>query len=228
METGKRSPTKAMLSALDNALDADGELRTFWERLTGSGRPAYIEEIATTILHAEAVYEYQVLTWPAHLQSQVYVEACMRLGTPWISAEERSRRAAERAAYAEAVTSSSTPHLWLVVDSSLLERRYGGDEVALKQLSFILDLVDRDRLTFQVIPAGSPRHPGDSGVFKLITTDTGQEVGYVESRLEGQVTSSPQHVAHWRMLFAALQSAALTPEASRDALRKEIQVISSE
>ncbi|WP_026116282.1 helix-turn-helix domain-containing protein [Nocardiopsis valliformis] len=223
LEGGYRSPALPLLPRLDEVLGTGTRLQDLWDDLTGTGRPAWLDEVTNAIQNASAVYEYQVLAFPAHLQTEAYTRALMRYGAPWLAEDEVNVLVAERMTRAEDLAGATTPKLWLVVDESLLSRRYGGAEVTRAQLEYIAELAERERLTLQVVPVDSPKHPGNSGAFSVIVTQDSPDSVYVENAREGQSVTEADEVAHRRMLFAALQAVALTPDSSLERVREEIK-----
>ncbi|WP_141926018.1 DUF5753 domain-containing protein [Haloactinospora alba] len=170
---------------------------------------------------------YQALTFPAYLQTEAYARSLIRYGAPWLTPDEVPERAAERAAYGEKLTGSRTPVLWTVVDETVLWRRYGSTAIMREQLAHIVNLVDRERLTIQLVPAQSHRHPGNSGSFTIITGE-GPEVVYAEIVNKGQTITAASEVARYRLLFGSLQGTALGPDETLTVLRNELKRIDDE
>lgn len=222
VERGKGNPSSRLRADLNEAL-GQGQLDRIWDELTGSGREAWKYEVAELIDGASAVYEYQVLVFPAHLQTEQYAYTIIRHGAPWLPAEEVAEMAAERAKRAKRLAESARPMIWLVLDETILSRRYGSSAVMHGQLAYITGLVERERISVQLVPTGAPRHPGVSGAFKLITTDHVPDVLFAESVREGQLVTNAVEVAQYRMLFAALQGVATSPEETLTRLRDEIK-----
>src|SRR5690606_13834106 len=104
-------------------LGTRGDLETLWRTLTGNGRPVWLEEIRATIRRASAVYAFQPLTFPWYLQTEPYAAAIIAHGAPWLPSERVAEIARERAEQARAVTSSTSPRIWLTLDSAVLARR---------------------------------------------------------------------------------------------------------
>ncbi|MFB8764024.1 helix-turn-helix domain-containing protein [Nocardiopsis alba] len=223
LERGHRSPALTLLPPLDEALGTGTRFQDLWDDLTGTGRPAWLDEIANAIQGASAVYEYQALAFPAHLQTEAYSRALIRYAAPWLSTDEVESRVEERMTRAERMAEAETPKLWLVVDESILLRRYGGAEATRAQLEHITKLAERERVNLQVVPLNSPKHPGNSGAFSVIVTQDNPDAVYVENAREGQSVTEADEVAHRRMLFAALQAVALAPDSSLERVREEIK-----
>ncbi len=224
LENGKADPSKKLRAALDEAI-GDGRLSRVWDDLTGDGRPEWLDEIAAAIRDADAVYEYQALAFPSYLQTGSYARAVIRHAAPWMPPDELDTRTKERVERAHSMQESLRPMLWLVVDESLLKRRYGGSEASREQLAYVAALAERERLTLQVAPMDHPKHPGNAGAFRVLTMRDGPDMAYVESAEEGRTLTSSTAVARRRMLFAALQGVALDPEASVRAVHEEMMRI---
>ncbi|KOX14078.1 helix-turn-helix transcriptional regulator [Nocardiopsis sp. NRRL B-16309] len=222
IERGKANPSAQLRSALDGAIGF-GQLERLWDDLTGGRRPAWLDEIATAVQEAEAVYEYQALAFPSYLQTEGCARALIRSALPWLPPDEISARVRERMDRARHMDESLHPMLWLVIDRSLLSRRYGGPHATREQLAHIAALAERERLTLQVVPTDHPKHPGNSGSFRVLTMRDDPDIAYVESAEEGRVLTNSTSVARRRMLFAALQGVALDPESSLRAIHEEMK-----
>lgn len=227
VERGKANPSAQLRKALDETIGF-GRLERLWEDLMGNGRAPWLNEIATAIQDAAAVWEYQALALPGYLQTEDCARALIRSALPWLTPDELDSRVEERVTRAKFFAESLRPMLWLVLDESLLIRRYGGAEATHTQLDYLVGLAEKERITLQLVPAGHPRHPGNSGSFRVLTMQDGAELAYVESAEEGRILTSTESVVRRRMLFAALQGVAWDPESSVRAVREEMKRLSSE
>lgn len=225
LERGHRDPALTLLPVMDDALETGTRFQDLWDDLTGTGRPGWLDEIAGAVQAASAVYEYQVLAFPAHLQTEDYARALVKHGAPWLTPDDVEARVAERMARAKHMADAVTPKLWLVFDESLLYRRYGGAEAARTQLAHMAELAERERVTFQVIPLDTVKHPGNSGAFSVIVSPDNPDAVYVESAREGHSVTAADDVAQHRMLFAALQGLSLGPDTSLARVQDEIRRI---
>ncbi|MDA2808003.1 helix-turn-helix domain-containing protein [Nocardiopsis suaedae] len=227
VERGLTAPTTRLREALDSALGTE-HLARVWEELTGDGREAWKAEVAELVDTSSAVYEYLVLVWPAHLQTEQYAQALIRHGAQWLTDDEVAAQASNRAKRATRLTESPRPKLWIVMDEALLYRRYGSTETTRDQLASVIDLVERDRITVQLLPMNAAKHPGTSGAFKLITTETLPDVLFAESAREGQLVTNSAEVTNWRMQFAALQSSAIGPSETLAMMKAELRKMDHE
>ncbi|MDE3724183.1 helix-turn-helix transcriptional regulator [Nocardiopsis sp. N85] len=227
VERGKAPPSPALRKALDGTIGF-GRLSRLWEDLTGSNRAPWLSEIATAIQEAEAIWEYQALALPSYLQVERYAHTLIRTALPWLSPDELAKSVEERVTRAKNFAESLRPLLWLVLDETLIHRRYGGVRVAKDQLTYLADLAESGRITLQIMPADHTGHPGNSGSFRVITMRDATELAYVESAEEGRILTSPTVVAQRRMLLGSLQGLAWEPETSLRAVREEVKRLVSD
>ncbi len=228
IEKGKAMARPWLRRSLDEVLQGNGRLERLWEELTGSGRRAWLHEVAERTHRADALYEYQALVFPVYLQTEPYSRAVMRYGAPWLSTNELAERARQRAERARQMAKASSPIIWLVIDQSLLMRRYGSAEVQLEQLSYVAELLKKERINMLVVPVDEPRHAGNNGPFRVITSADQPEVVYVESAHQGQIITATNEVGRYRMWFAALQGVAWGPSETLQAVREEMKRINDE
>ncbi|WP_223809358.1 Scr1 family TA system antitoxin-like transcriptional regulator [Nocardiopsis listeri] len=79
------------------------------------------------------------------------------------------------------------------------------------QLARVADLATNERLTVQMNPTNPPRHAGNSGPRRIITTSDDPEVVYMESAEEGRIITDSAGTFRSRLLFTSLQGAARDP-----------------
>ena len=228
IENGKAMARPWLRNVLDEILHAGGRLNRLWEELTGSGRRAWLHEITERTHRADALYEYQALVFPVYVQTEAYSRALIRYGAPWLSADGITERAQQRAHRAQQMAKAATPVIWLVIDHSLLMRRYGSAEVQAEQLAHIVNLVEQERINLLAVPVDEPRHAGNNGPFRVITSADQPEVVYVESAHQGQIITATNEVGRYRMWFAALQGVAWGPDETLRAVRDEMKRISGD
>ncbi|KOX16146.1 helix-turn-helix transcriptional regulator [Nocardiopsis sp. NRRL B-16309] len=225
IENGKALARPWLRRALDETMHGGGRLERLWEELTGSGRRAWLHEVTERTHAADALYEYQALVFPVYLQTEAYSRALIRYGAPWLSRKDLAERAKERANRARHMAQAASPVIWLVIDQSLLMRRYGSAEVQAEQLAYVADLTEKERVNLLMVPVDEPRHAGNNGPFRVITSGNQPEVVYVESAHEGQIITATNQVGRYRMWFAALQGIAIGPDETLEAIHNEMKRI---
>ena len=228
VENGRAMARPWLRKFLDEVLESDGRLDKLWEELTGSGRQVWLHEVTKRTHAADAILEYQPLVFPSYLQTEQYAHALIRYGSPWLSSKEVAALAKERCERADRMAKAEAPSLWLIIDQSVLARRYGSPAIQRAQLTRVADLVNSERLTVQMIPTNSPRHAGNSGPRRIITTADEPEVVYMESAEEGRIITDSAGIFRSRLLFTSLQGAARDPQETLEAIHNEMRKIDDE
>lgn len=228
IENGRAMARPWLRKFLDEVLESDGRLEKLWEELTGSGRQVWLHEVTKRTHAADALFEYQPLVFPSYVQTERYAHALIRYGSPWLSSKEVDTIAKGRCERADRMVEAELPSIWLIIDQGVLARRYGSPKIQKEQLTRVADLMQRERLTLQMVPMDSPRHAGNSGPRRIITTSDEPEVVYMESAEEGRIITDSAGIFRSRMLFAALQGGACGPEETLRAIRDEMRKIDDE
>lgn len=228
IENGRAMARPWLRKFLDEVLESDGRLDRLWEELTGSGRQVWLHEITKRTHAADALFEYQPLVFPVYLQTQAYSYALIRYGAPWLTPEQVLALAEERTDRAKRMAEASSPLIWLIIDQSVLWRRYGSGQVQQEQLAYVADQIERERVTVQMLPVRASRHAGTSGPRRIITTADEPDVVYMESAEEGRIISGSADISRSRMVFTALQGAARDPQETLQAIRDEMKAIDDE
>lgn len=228
IENGRATARPWLRKLLDEILESDGRLEQLWEELTGSGRQVWLHEVTKRTHAADALFEYQPLVFPGYLQTQDYSYALIRYGAPWLSQEQVLSLAKERNDRAKRMAEAASPLIWLIIDQSVLWRRYGSPQVQRDQLAHVAQQIERERITVQMLPVRAPRHAGTSGPRRIITTADEPEVVYMESAEEGRIISGSADISRSRMVFTALQGASRDPQETLQAIHDEMKAIDDE
>ena len=223
LERGYRSPVPALLPKLDEALESGERLTRLWNELTGSGRQAWLDEVTTLVREAAAVMDYQNAVFPGLLQTEGYARELIAAGTPWVAPDDVAVMVAERMNRAKQFMEATTPLLWVVLDGTIIKRRFTAEHVRREQLGHMVRLVEAGRISVQIVPEHYLGHPGLTGPFKVITPSTGPDVVYAESIHEGQIITAAADVARYRLLFGRLQAVASGPAESFQEIRRELE-----
>ncbi|MFH8370036.1 helix-turn-helix domain-containing protein [Streptomyces sp. NPDC018031] len=122
-----------------------------------------LEEAATRIRG------YEPHCVPGLLQTPEYTRALFRVGFPFAEEEELDRRVALRMQRQSLLTRTGTPppHLWVVIEETVLRRPVGGPEVMRAQIDRLIEATAMPNVTLQVLPFASGPHPGMFGPFQL-------------------------------------------------------------
>lgn len=119
---------------------------------------------------AQLIRSYEPHFVPGLLQTERYARAVLQSGTVgWRGQEAVERHVALRMARQQLLERPDPPHLWVVIDETVLRRPVGGGggEVMREQLDKLLECSERDRVTVQVAEFADGPHPGTYAPFSL-------------------------------------------------------------
>ncbi|GAB3461158.1 helix-turn-helix transcriptional regulator [Streptomonospora sediminis] len=220
LERGYRTPKGPVIIKIDKALATEGRLVRLWEDLTRSGRAAWLEELADIERQAVTIVESQTTTLPSLLQTEDYARSVMKTLSPWADLEQIESSVQDRKKRAEWFVSSRAPIYWAVIDQTVVSREVGTPDLMRAQLEHLATLIERGRICVQLVTG---QHPGLRGPFKIISPEAAPDVVYAESAHSGQIIDSPDDVRRFRLVYGAVQAAALSPQESTRLILKTIE-----
>ncbi|ETK34458.1 helix-turn-helix transcriptional regulator [Microbispora corallina] len=234
IETARTSPRRADVEALlliymvDSsqrhellALHRDAARRGWWEEYRDSLPKEYTTFLG---LEAEATaarnWEPQVV--PGLFQTEAYVRAMMESGQrSTLEAPGNVRSRIEvRMARQEAVLEAESPlNLSVVMEESVLLRRFGDDEVMREQIGRLVEATELPHVTIRVLPLEA-EHPINTGAFCHLKVPEFHDVVYLEALLGGRLVEDETIVYRYEVAFDYLETKALDAEASRHLIEK--------
>ncbi|MGO4752928.1 DUF5753 domain-containing protein, partial [Streptomyces sp. 2MCAF27] len=117
---------------------------------------------------AAVIRAYEPHFIPGLLQTEDYARAIMRTGAVGqVDPEESERHVALRMERQTLLTREDAPHLWVVLDETVLRRPVGTPEVMRGQIDRLLTATERPNVTLQIAEFSSGHHPGTYGPFVL-------------------------------------------------------------
>ncbi|WP_043672292.1 helix-turn-helix domain-containing protein [Streptomyces xylophagus] len=118
---------------------------------------------------AGLIRSYEPHFVPGLLQTEAYARAVMEAGTIGQTGPETiERHVSLRMARQGLLERDSPPHLWVIMDETVLRRPVSiHGEVMREQLDKLLEFAERDRITLQVAEFASGPHPGTYAPFSL-------------------------------------------------------------
>jgi DNA-binding XRE family transcriptional regulator len=120
-------------------------------------------EQAATLIRG---YEPQCV--PGLLQTPDYARALHLASGHVVSAEAADRTVDLRIARQQVLTRPDPPHLWLVLEESVLRRPVGCRALMREQIAHLIEAAAGPRVTLQVLPANTGAHPAMFGMFHLL------------------------------------------------------------
>jgi transcriptional regulator with XRE-family HTH domain len=116
---------------------------------------------------ASRIRAYEPHFIPGLLQTEDYARALLRIGFPQGTKQEIDRRVALRMERQELLSRPDGPHLWVVMDETVLRLHIGGPEVMRAQVDRLIEAVQLSNVTLQVVPFAAGPHPAMGGPFQL-------------------------------------------------------------
>ncbi|MFI1183249.1 DUF5753 domain-containing protein [Streptomyces sp. NPDC020799] len=222
-ENGKEFPTEAVAQRLDEILDADGELIDIWGLARRMSYDAWSRTYGDAEAEAVRIYHFANMM-PGLAQTEDYARAII---SGWhrlfggLDVEESVQHRAKRQSILDG---ANPPWLWSILDEVALRRVVGSRDVMRAQLTHLLRLSERPRISFQVLPYDSEIPGGfTSTVLSLLTLPDGQRVAYQESGLNGSFAKNPDEVASYVTFYDHLHAKALPPDDSIAFIRRVLE-----
>ncbi|MFI1865801.1 helix-turn-helix domain-containing protein [Streptomyces jumonjinensis] len=188
----------------------------WWERYRGI-LPQGLLDIAEAEGNATRIRGANTVHVPGMLQTSDQAMAIFRAAVPALPKHEVALRLALRAERQQVITGDKAIPYIAVIHEAALRMQFGGIEVARAQLTYLLEVSERDNATVLVLPFTHGAFPG-----------AGQTVTYIQGHVPQldtvQVDSShgptflhaEGQLAKYRAQLHLLEGLALPPKQSRD------------
>jgi Domain of unknown function (DUF5753)/Helix-turn-helix domain len=146
------------------ALARDANTPGWWHSYTDV-LPGWFRTFVGLEEAASLIHGYEPHCVPGLLQTEDYARALTVAGFPDAPAAEIARRVQLRMARQELLARHSPPHLWVVMDETVLRRPAGSPVVMRAQLDRLVDATEQPGITLQVLPFAAGPHPAMHGLF---------------------------------------------------------------
>ncbi|WP_031163790.1 helix-turn-helix domain-containing protein [Streptomyces durhamensis] len=222
IEAGRRVPSKEDARRLDQVLNTRGALIKF--RPGHDRRPvvAHFEAALALEQQASVIREFALSFVPGILQTEAYADAVLRDGAfPPLGKEERAKAVATRLDRARILNDPVNPVVWALIDEAVLRRPVGGAAVMAHQISYLVRLVEAERIRVHVVPLGLGGHPLMVSMLSLMWFEDQPPVAYVEALHTGAVHDEPALVERFQATYALVLGDAL-PQTESLALMRSI------
>ncbi|MEU1904509.1 helix-turn-helix domain-containing protein [Streptomyces hygroscopicus] len=179
-------------------------------------------------LEDEAVREdhFACLYVPGLLQTRGYTEAVQHASEMRLSAEEIERLVDLRMKRQEILSRAKPPHLWAILDESVIRRVVGSREVMREQLDHLLRANESPDITLQVLPFAKGAHSAAMGSFVILGgVEPSLDVVYVDIHVGSLFMEKDEELERYRVAFDYLRAQALDMASSSaliERVREEI------
>ena len=171
---------------------------------------------------AVSITQYQTIRVPGLLQTADYTRAFLRGIVPSMGAEAVEQFVASRVERHRLLDQEPRVEYWAILDEAVLRRQVGGQAVMRPQLEHLIQLVEEQRVTLQMVPFEAGAHAGMEGSFTLLRFPEGSmtDVISVENRSGQLLLSRPSELAVYRESLDHLRATADSPGRSLETVRR--------
>ncbi|MBB6173582.1 transcriptional regulator with XRE-family HTH domain [Nocardiopsis mwathae] len=106
------------------------------------------------------------------------------------------------------------PHIWLILDESVLRRQVGGVEVMRTQVRHLREMTERPTIDIQVLPFSAGAHAASGFQFTTLGFEGSDRVVYIETDRDGLYLEEPEQIRRYTLVFDRLQATAMSVEDS--------------
>lgn len=218
IERGERRMPLDLARHVDQALGTDGFFERHCEdvrRARRAGHAEYFEKVLEAEKHATTIEEWCPMLLPGLLQTPAYAQAVILAGLPLSADAEVEEKVSARMARADLFeTDHRTPEYWVILHESLISDPLLEAEGMAEQMDRIVELVERRRITSQVLPRKCVAHPFMTGSAMIMTFSDAPPLFYTEALHSGDTVDDIALVQEYRRSYDRLRAVALSPEAS--------------
>ena len=222
-ETGARPPSDEMAAKIAEIFP--GLCNGLYVRLVAIARkssgpiPGWFADWLTREREATSIRIWQPIIIPGLLQTADYARALFAGERQSLEGDALEELVTARLARQAIFDKPAPPHLWVVLDESVLHRLIGTAKIMRDQLVQLADLAERPCISIQVIPASSGAHAGLACAFLIGSADGEPDLLLVEA-IEDQTLRDPEVVRKPAVEFDLVRGDALPRGSSQDLILK--------
>ncbi|MFJ1606579.1 helix-turn-helix domain-containing protein [Streptomyces sp. NPDC088253] len=202
------------------ALAKDAKQQGWWSSFADS-IPESMNLLLT--LEDEAVREdhFSCVYVPGLLQTRSYATALQQANEMRRSQEDIERLVEIRMKRQEILTRPHPPHLWAILDESVIRRVVGSPDVMREQLTHLLSTGESANVTLQVLPFARGAHAAALGSFVMIGgPEPSLDVVYVDLHVGSLFMEKDEELERYRLAFEYLRAQALDINASSAMIKR--------
>lgn len=207
------------------ALAKDAKQQGWWSSFADS-IPESMNLLLT--LEDEAVREdhFSCVYVPGLLQTRDYNTAVQRANEMRLAPQEIERLVDIRMKRQDILSRPKPPHLWAILDESVIRRVVGSRNVMREQLNHLLLANESPDITLQILPFAKGAHTAALGSFVILGgAEASLDVVYVDLHVGSLFMERDEELDRYRLAFDYLRAQALDMAASSvviDSVRKEL------
>lgn len=202
-------------------LDKHFNLNGHFSRLVHYARtahdPDWFLEYARYELRAQIIRTYRLSLVPGLFQTPEYARALVSGVVKDVDAAVENRMKRQ-----EVLTRDSPPHVWAVLDETVLHRPIGGPEVMHNQLKRLNEAAESPNATIRVVRQSAGSYPGLDGSFNSLTVKN-NELVFVEAPGGGRLITDDAEVRRFGVNWERIGASALPWNSSQDLIAEAME-----
>jgi transcriptional regulator with XRE-family HTH domain len=164
---------------------------------------------------------FEGMAVPGLLQTADYIRAILEAGVLRSVPEAVEQAVEVRLTRQNLLTRPNPPHLWAILDESVLHREVGGLSVIRIQLDRLIEVAEWANVTLQIIPYDrGALGSGDSGFNIMEFAGSVPDIAYTEGHFSFVYLEKPAEVERYREIFQILRTTALSEKESIEFIAK--------
>jgi transcriptional regulator with XRE-family HTH domain len=168
---------------------------------------------------ASTIRIYHPLFMPGLVQSKGYATEILAAGQP---AERLEQLVTNRLGRQDILDREEPPWLFIAISETVVRAKVGSSVIMREQLTRLLDLMRRPRVSIQVVPDDAPVYV--SGPFTVLSYPEGADLGYLEAACGNErVMEIPERVHQLGLKFSQIQTVALNADDSEKLIRRALE-----
>jgi transcriptional regulator with XRE-family HTH domain len=174
---------------------------------------------------ASLIRTYEVQFIPGLLQTPDYTRAVVARGNTAMDADVERRVAIRQERQVVLSRDESPPRFWAVLDEAAVRRPMGGSGIMRRQLSHLLEMMERPNVSVQLLPFECGAQAADAGAFTILRFAEMDlpDVVYLEHLSGALYLDKHDDVDVYLRAIERISVNALTPMLTADALSKLIK-----
>ncbi|QHY95697.1 Helix-turn-helix protein [Streptomyces sp. S4.7] len=196
------------------ALAKDAKQQGWWGPLSDS-IPAEMSLLLTLEDEASREDHFSCVYVPGLLQTRNYTMAIQQANEMRLTQQEVEHLVDIRMKRQEILTRAKPPHLWAILDESVIRRVVGSREIMREQLSHLLEANESPDITLQILPFAKGAHSAALGSFVILGgVEASLDVVYVDLHIGSLFMEKDEELNRYRLAFDYLRAQALDMSAS--------------
>lgn len=210
-------PDRAYVDALVAMAAERG--RGWWEEYRGILPDGFLD-LTELENKATSLRTYQVTHLPGLAQTPDYARAVFELTFPRLPKDDVEARIAHRMRRAQVLSRSDSPRYSAIIHEAALRMRFGGREVARRQLEHLLTLSMNPRCELRVIPFESAGFAGSGQAVLYASGPLPQlDTVHLDTAHGATFLSADAELGAYRDLLDAMARSTLSVKQSREAIK---------